>query len=296
MSDIKEVDIQLRNGVLTSPPGQHISIKLVTGASEANKVWSELQGRYGEDFDNKPVLVVGSEDAEALKDLVENIENTIDDADKKEEFLQAKQNILKPSVKRIGDEVIITREDPADELAPFIGGFQDVLDGNVSIDIEIRGNKSVQHIVENKHNLLYIMSNGGAMDFKIRMSLAFLERCFDMGTQFAPVPEPETAKSMLNLFKKYTLNFETFDVDDLPNDFKAIFEHPLINEVCCPFKEELVQKAKADLLPFLERIKTCENISGPIKFYFPVKDTLALTIEANVPEWFSTVFEFLNSA
>lgn len=295
MSDIKEIDIAFKIGDVKENGHGHTGfIKLETGAANANKVWAMLQGKYGEDYNNKPVIVIPSEDAEGLKDYIENFEGfSVMGEDEKESFKQAKEAFIKPSVKRVGDEVVISRQDPVDEISPFVGGFQDVLDGNVSMEFTLAANKTLKELSSAKKNLLYMMHNGAKGSFNMKMSLAFLERAFDMGTQFAPVPEPELAKSMLNFFKSYRLNFETFDVESLPTELREVFDHPMIDSVINPFKGELLESIKAGLLPILDDVQEFAKINGPIRIYFPIKDTLVITAEAYGASWFEAVNELL---
>lgn len=297
MSNIKEIDIKFKVGDMTnSKPGHSGFISLVTGSTNANRVWAELQGRYGEDFDNKPVIVFPSEDAEALKDFIESFEGFEgEDAPSKEEFKAFKDNVFKPSVRRVGDEVIVTRTESADELAPFLAGFQDVLDGNVSFDFRVEANKTPNELCQAKKNVLFMMHNGARGSLNFKLSLDFLHRAFDMGTQFAPVPEPELAKEMLNFFKKMTLNFETYDVDTLPHELKEIFDHPMIDEVMNPFKTEILDTMKVKLLPILNQCKSFGTINGPIRVYFPIKDTLAVTMEFNAVDWFNIAHQMLSA-
>jgi hypothetical protein len=297
MSDIKEIDIKFKIGDMTAEhPGHHGKLSLLSGAAEANKVWAELQGKFGEDFDNKPVIVIGSEDAESLKNFLETLEGFEDiGGPSNEEFKQHKEAFLKPVFKRVGDEVIITRQESLDELAPFLAGFQDVLDGNVSFDFSLESDKTPGELCEAKKNILYMMHNGARGSFNLRVSLAFLERAFEMGTQFAPVPEPELAKSMLNFFKKFTLNFETFDVNSLPNELKEIFDHPMIEEILNPFNEMILGKLKERFLPILEKFQEFSKIKGPIRFYYPIRDTLAVKMEANAVSWFDAAYQMLSA-
>ena len=296
MSDQKEIDIKFSIGDMTNPtPGHSGTISLVTGATEANKVWSELQGRYGEDFDNKPVIIISSEDAEGLKNILENIENTINiEEGEEEEFKMMKENMIQPDIRRVGNDIVITRKVGADEITPFLAGFQDVLNGNVSMDIDIKANKTPETLCKEKKNLLYMAHNGAKGSINMKMDLPFLERCFDMGTQFAPVPEPETAKSMLNFFKKFTLNIETFDADSLPDELKSIFDHPMIDQTLNFYTEEVLNRFRESMLPIMENAKVCSAITGPIKAYFPIKDSLAFKIEANAPGWFVAAYELLS--
>lgn len=297
MSDIKEIDIDFKIGDMTAEkPGHEGFISLVTGPANSNKVWAELQGKYGEDYDNRPVIVLPSEDAEGLKDFIEGFNGfDAEGGPSKEEFQQLKENVLKPSVKRIGDEVIVSRLEPADELTPFLAGFQDVLDGNVSFDFRVASNKTPSELAQAKKNVLYMMHNGARGSFNMKLSLDFLHRAFDMGTQFAPVPEPELAKEMLNFFKRSKFSFETYDVDSLPNELRDIFHHPMIEEVMNPFREEILDNIKKNVLPVLEQCKSFGTINGPIRVYFPVKDTLAVTMEFNAIDWFNIAYQMLSS-
>lgn len=182
----------------------------------------------------------------------------------------------------------------ADEILPFVEGLQDVLDGNVSIDIDIKTNKTPEQLFKEKKNILYMAHNGVRGSMNMKMDLPFLQRCFDMGTQFAPVPEPETAKSMLNFFKKFTLNIETFDPDTLPDELKSIFEHPMIEKLFSFFNKVALESMIEHILPVFEKIQACSSITGPIKVYFPIKDTLAVKIEASATEWFDAAYELLS--
>lgn len=296
MSDIKEIDIKFKIGdMVNETPGNKGVISLVTGSGASNQVWAELQGRYGEDFDNKPVIVIPSEDAEGLKDFLEGFEGLdVDGAPSKEEFAAMKEAFIKPVVRRVGDEVVVTRQDPTDEITPILAGFQDVLDGNVSFEFEAELDKTPTQNVENKKNMFYMMHNGARGSFNMKLSLAFLERAFDMGTQFAPVPEPETAKAMLNFFKRLSLNFETYDVETLPKELKDIFHHPMIDNVMNPFREEILGEFKTKLLPILEQCKEFGKVNGPIRIYYAIKDTLAVKVELNAADWFNVTYNLLN--
>ena len=180
MSDQKEIDIKFSIGDMTNPtPGHSGTISLVTGATEANKVWAELQGRYGEDFDNKPVIIISSEDAEGLKNILDHVEDAIipgDSEDEIAEFKMMKDNLIQPDIRRVGDDVIITRKVQADEITPFVAGFQDVLNGNVSIDIDIKANKTPETLCKEKKNLLFMAHNGAKGSINMKMDLPFLER------------------------------------------------------------------------------------------------------------------------
>ena len=292
MSDTKEVDISFKIGDFVEDGcGHNGFFKIETGPAASNQVLAELQGKYGEDYDNKPVIVIGSEDAEELKDFIENFQGlTVMGDEGVESFTAAKENFIKPTVKRVGDEVVFSRQDPVDEITPFVGGFQDVLDGSVSLEFKLSANKSVSQLIEARKNVLFMMMNGASGSLNMKMSLAFLERAFDMGTQFAPVPEPEMAKSMLNFFKSYKLNFETFDVESLPVELKEVFDHPMIDEICNPFKSQILGQIRQYLLPIMEDTQVFAKVTGPIKVYFPIKDTLVLTAEAYSADWFEMVY------
>lgn len=297
MSDIKEVDIRFKLGdFVNDTPGIFGQISLLTGAEEANKVWGELQGKYGEDFDSKPVCIIPSENAEGLKEFLEGFEGfDSEGGPSKEEIAGIKEGFLKPAFKRVGDDVVITREEPIEEIAPFLEGFTDVLDGDSSFTLTMEADKTASEIHGGK-NLLFSFHNGVRGSLSLRLSLALMERAFDMGTQFAPVPEPELAKTMLNVFKRYSLNFETFDVESLPDELKEVFSHPMLEKLFNPFREEVLGEIKEHLLPILKQCESFSSINGPIKVYFPIKDTLVLKIEANAPGWFDSVNELLENA
>jgi hypothetical protein len=293
MSDNKEIDISFKIGdFVENGCGHKGFFKIETGPTASNKVLAELQGKYGEDYDNKPVIVIPSEDAEELKDFIENFKglSVLTEEGAAESFQAAKENIIKPTVKRVGDEVVFSRQDPVDEISPFVGGFQDVLDGSVSLEFKLSANKTPFELIQARKNALYMMMNGASGSLNMKMSLAFLERAFDMGTQFAPVPEPEMAKAMLNFFKSYKLNFETFDVESLPTELKEVFDHPMIDEICNPFRVEILGKMREFLLPIMDDFQLFSKINGPIKVYFPIKDTLVLTAEAHSASWFEMVY------
>uniref|UniRef100_A0A7S3N4W8 Uncharacterized protein n=1 Tax=Euplotes harpa TaxID=151035 RepID=A0A7S3N4W8_9SPIT len=295
MSDIKEVDIRFKMGDFNaSNPGVRGTFTLVTGPASANQVWAELQGRYGEDYSSKPVVVLGSDDAESLKTFLENFDGfCVDTEEEKAKFLEDKANLLKPTFKRVGDEVVISREEPIAELEPFIGGFQDVLDGNCSFEFTLECNKTPAQMHAEKNNIIYGMHNGYQGRVDLKLSLAFLERAFDMGTQFAPVPEPELAKSMLNFFKKYSLNFETYDVTSLPQELRDVFKHPMFEQLN-PFTPEIVGALKEKVLPVLQQFEALSSVSGPLRVYYPIKDTLAIKLEMNAVDWFNQFVALLS--
>ena len=117
-----------------------------------------------------------------------------------------------------------------------------------------------------------------------------------MGNQISPVPDPELAKSMLNFFKKYTLNLESYDVDTLPGELKDFFKHPMIDSILNPFREEIVQGLKEKVLPVLKQFELMGTVRGPIQVYFTVKDTFVVRVEANVLDWFNQLLTFLSNA
>jgi hypothetical protein len=295
MSDNKEVDISFKIGdFVENGCGHKGSFKIESGPTATNKILAELQGKYGEDYDNKPVIVIPSEDAEELKDFIENFKGlTVMGDEEKEQFQQAKEAFIKPTARRVGDEVVLSRQDPVDEIAPFVGGFQDVLDGSVSLEFKLSANKTVHELIEARKNMLYMMMNGASGSLNVKMSLAFMERAFDMGTQFAPVPEPELAKSMLNFFKSYKLNFETVDVESLPTELKEVFAHPMIDQICNPFQVHILALIGSYLLPIMNDTQLFAKINGPIRIYFPIRDTLVVTAEAHSVNWFETVYALL---
>ena len=117
-----------------------------------------------------------------------------------------------------------------------------------------------------------------------KVTLGLLERHFDMGNQISPVPDPdpELAISMLNFFKKYTLNLESYDVDTLPGELKEFFKHPMIDSILNQFREEIVQGIKEKVIPVLKQFELMGTVRGPIQVYFPVKDTFVFKVEENV--------------
>lgn len=298
MSEIKEVDIRFQFGDFVNPtPGYHGKITISTGAHEANQVWGELQGRFGEDFDSKPVVVLDSENAEDLKGFFEGFEGfCVDSDEEKERFRQDRASFIKPAYKRVGDLLVVTREEPAHEITPILSSFQDVLDGNTSLEFTLELDKTPSTLHQEKNNLLYILHNGFRGRFDAKVTLGLLERLFDMGTQISPIPDPELARSMLNFFKKYTLNLESYDVDTLPGELKEFFKHPMIDSILNPFREEIVANLKEKLLPVLKQFELFGTVRGPIQAYFPVKDTFVIKVEANVADWFNQLITFLESA
>ena len=117
-----------------------------------------------------------------------------------------------------------------------------------------------------------------------------------MGNQISPVPDPELAKSMLNFFKKYTLNLESYDVDTLSGELKDFFKHPMIDSILNPFREEIVQGLKEKVFPVLNQFELMGTVRGPIQVYFTVKDTFSVKIETNVVDWFNQFLAFADSS
>lgn len=293
MSDIKEIDIRFQFGEVDEDNAGHKgSITVSTGSGEANQVWAELQGRYGEDFDSKPLVVIPSEDAEGLKEYLENFEGFDDET--KQKYAEVKEAFLKPSFKRVGDEVLITREDPLDEITPFLEGFTDVLDGSSSVEFKMCHALTPEQVHAQKPNVLLGAFKGTKGSLNIKLSKDLIERAFDMGTQFAPVPEPELAKTMINFFKKYTLNLETYGVDSLPEKLREVLQHPMLEKISF-FNEEILEGAKQNVLPILQQAEKFSTVSGPIRIYFVIKDTVAVKAEAYFPNWFDSVTNMLSS-
>ena len=115
-----------------------------------------------------------------------------------------------------------------------------------------------------------------------KVTLGLLERLFDKGNQISPVPDPELTRSMLNFFKKYTLNLESYDVDTLPGELKEFFKHPMIYSILNPFREDIVQGIKEKVLPVLKQFELMGTVRRPIQVYFPVKDTFVFKVEESV--------------
>ena len=298
MAEIKEVDIRFQFGEFkNATPGYQGKLTISTGAHKANQIWGELQGRFGEDYDSKPVIVLDSENAEDLKSFFEGLDGLwVSSEEDNKSFKEVKDNLIKPSFKRVGDCVVISREDPAHEITPVLSTFQDVLDGNTSLEFTLELDKTPETLHQEKNNLLYILHNGFRGRFDAKVTLALLERLFDMGNQISPVPDPELAKLMLNFFKKYTLNLESYDIDTLPWDLKQFFKHPTFEYVLSPFIPQAINLLKEKVLPLLKQFELMGTVRGPIQVYFTVKDTFVVKIEANVLDWFNQLLTFLENA
>ena len=69
---------------------------------------------------------------------------------------------------------------------------------------------------------------------------------------------------MLNFFKKYTLNLESYEVDTLPGELMEFFKHPMIDSILNPPREEIVQGIKEKVIPVLKRFELMGTVRGPI--------------------------------
>jgi len=68
--------------------------------------------------------------AEQFKTLVDNfVPSLIRDSEKDEEFKAIRDAYIKPTAKRIGNDIILTRQDPIDEMIAMIGPFTAITAG-----------------------------------------------------------------------------------------------------------------------------------------------------------------------
>lgn len=100
----KQIHIKVTHGQVdpnTAP--NRGSFELKTGAAAASQLVAELNGRFGETFTDRPVIVIPFETAdhaEQFKTFVENfVPSMIHETEKDEEFKTIRDAFIRPSAK-----------------------------------------------------------------------------------------------------------------------------------------------------------------------------------------------------
>ena len=124
----KQIHVKVTHGQVNPATAPNRgSFELKTGSAAASQLSSELSGRFGETFTDRPVIVIpfdSADNAEQFKTFVDNfVPSLIRDTEKDEEFKMIRDQFIKPSAKRIGNDIILTRQDPIEEMIATIGPF-----------------------------------------------------------------------------------------------------------------------------------------------------------------------------
>ena len=227
---VKEINFVAKNGQFdpeTAPIRGSVSFKM---GSHVTELVNELQEKYGEDYSDRPVFVVSYNTEEAAEEALGKFEsfvpsNYISDELKEtmdEEALASYDNqhqefkdLAKPTFKRVGSEVVISREESIEEMTAAIEPFAELLS---SMDNSFSGTfayrRSASEILSNKHSIIYGIYNGGYADVRITLEDNLVESIVEQTGAGETMPG-QIANIAWKLFKSSNITVEVDDCETL---------------------------------------------------------------------------------
>lgn len=289
---MKEISFKLAIGEVADDAPNYANITFETGAEYANKLWGELNGKYGQDFNKKPVIVIPSdstEGADKIKETLADLSNVVPEAmeSQKEQIKEAQDQFIKHTTERIGEEVIISRSEIIEEIDPFIEQLAPLFNAHAKLSISAKGNKTIQHQLDG-HTVVHGLFSGSEVNVDLRVEQNFIEEVLAAMVTFGAVPSSEEIMPLSmasKFFKRYHFEVAADSVDTLPENFQKLFDSKMLRGPL----QKFLYKNSAEFLPLLEHNEFAKEITGPIKIYYVIKDEVAVTIEIFQAEFFANL-------
>ena len=151
--------------------------------------------------------------------------------EKDEEFKQIKSAFIRPLVKRIGNEIILTWDGPIDELTAMIGPFTSVTESmNCSIKGTMAFAQPLQKVISEKHSPLYSFYNGGTGELTINLDKDLMNYVSNV-IPLDSLPAGRLGHIAYWLFKRANLEVETDDVLTLPSLLQSAINGEVLKSV-----------------------------------------------------------------
>ena len=123
-----------------------------------------------------------------------------------------RDQFIKPSAKRIGNDIILTRQDPIEEMIATIGPFSAITAGlNCTFAGSMAFAQSPAKIFTEKHSPLYSFYNGGTGELTINLDKDLMNAVSSV-IPLDTNPKGRLAHIGYRMFSKLELEVETNDV------------------------------------------------------------------------------------
>ena len=245
---------------------------------------------YGEEFTDRAVCVVHftSEDAaEEFKTFLEGenpLYDLIPDAMKEgnEEMMQEQslmawtqfRTIGIPYIKRVGNDLILTRDTPFDLAVMAVQPFAGVT-ANTHVKIRAEGAypKDAQTVIQEKKHPLFLILCGGHGSVDVELDDSLVQSAAEV-TGMSEAPPGKLGSLLYKMFKGASITAESDDISALPQNIQDTLNSDFLTsqfDVWGKASEGLSMMGK---IP--EILKSLGQVEGDVQVYFPLTDVGAL--------------------
>lgn len=187
---------------------------------------------------------------------------------------------MKPQYMRVGNEVILTRSEPIEELTAAVQPFAEMLGGmNNSFEGKFAYKRSATEIITNKHQPLYGIYNGGYAEIKINMDDDLVDKIVEVSGA-EDTPPAKIGGMMWKMFKKCSFDVEIDDVESLDQALQDNMNGGEITEVFNVWNEILKHFKHLAKLP--EVFSSLGDTDGSLSIYMPISNVGFVKINSQV--------------
>jgi hypothetical protein len=305
----KEIHFKVKQGIVDSQSAPNRgSIDVTTGAAAASQLAAELSGRYGEELNDRPTIVIPFDSesaAEDFKSLLETFSPEVDlmpksreeyvtDEEKEEmkaKWTAVKETYVKPNIKRIGNELVLTRSCPIEELTGIAAPAAAILNSSVnSFHGEFAFDKTMQHVTTEKKHPLFYFWNGASADVTVTLNQNLVESVtavMGMDDQI----QGKIPAIAYKFFKKFSFEVETDDISTLPNVIQKTMDSDTLKGYFNFWGETV--KAFSEMGKLGKVMTMLSNVEGEINIFFPLADVGALRVKAFSNNFFNTLISYI---
>ena len=233
----KNIKIQVSQGNVDpqSAPNRG-TIEIETGNQAATDLVAQLNGMYGEEFTDRAVCVIHftSEDAaEEFKTFLEGdnpLYELLPDAMKEgnEESMQEQtlmawtqfRTIGIPYIKRVGNDLILTRDDPFDLAVMAVQPFSSITaDAHVKVRVDGAYPQDAQTIISEKKHPLFLFLCGGYGNIDVELDDNLVQNATEV-TGMSALPQGKMGQLAYRMFKSAKITTEADDISTLPQNIQ----------------------------------------------------------------------------